>query len=284
MVMPVLDAADTISVQLEALTRQCVDFEWELVVVDNGCTDASMDIVERFRDRLPVLRVVRAAEKAGPAHARNVGARVASAPFLAFCDADDEVADGWVGAVLEGVMKHGFVASRMDAVRLSEPRALAAKGNRRQQNGLIQYTYVPYLPFAGTCGLAVRREFHERIGGFDESMKFLEDCDYCWRIQLDGTPLVFVPEALVHIRHRTSSSGLYRQARNWGQYNVALLKRYRLHGMPKPRWTTGVRLWWRLVRQLPSLRSQGGRDRWVWGFGYRVGQLRGSFTHRMFAP
>lgn len=283
-IMPVFQAADTIAVQLEALASQTCTDPWELIVVDNGCTDDSMAIVERYRERIENLRVERATEAKGPAHPRNVGARLARAPSLAFCDADDEVATGWVAAIADAIETHGFVASRMDAARLSDPRSLAAKGNKRQQAGLITYTYVPYLPFAGACGLGVRRELHEAVGGFDESLRYLEDCDYCWRVQLAGTPLVFAPAALVHIRHRDDPRGLYRQARNWGEYNVLLLKRYQAHGMPAPHWSTGLRLWWKLLTRVPGLLRRSNRDRWVWALGYRVGQVRGSARYRFFAP
>ena len=282
-IMPVLDAAETIGVQLDALVRQDAPWPWELIVVDNGSTDDTMRIVETYRDRLPHLVTMAATERRGPAHARNAGARRATGAYLAFCDADDQVADDWVARIREAVEAHGFVASRMDAALLSDPRALAAKGNKRQQTGLIEYSYVPYLPFAGTCGLAVRRDLHERVGGFDESMVYLEDCDYCWRVQLDGTPLVFAPEALVHIRHRGDARGLYRQGRNWGEYNVVLLKRFRAHGMPIPSWTAGLKLWWRLLRRLPGIVRRTNRDRFVWALGYRVGQLQGSLKHRILA-
>lgn len=283
-IMPVYNAAETVGVQLEALARQRWDEPWEVIVVDNNSRDGSLAVVERYRERLANLRIVAARDKQGPAYARNVGARVAKGAYLAFCDADDEVADTWVACIGAAVARHDFVASRMDACKLSDPRALQAKGNRRQQTGLIEYTYVPFLPFAGTCGLAIRRELHEAVGGFDETMAYLEDCDYCWRVQLAGTKLVFAPEALVHIRHRDDARGLYRQARNWGEYNVLLLKRYQSYGMPQPAWTTGLKLWWRLVTRLPGLYRQANRDRWLWALGYRVGQLRGSIKHRMFAP
>jgi glycosyltransferase involved in cell wall biosynthesis len=283
-IMPVLDAADTIGVQLEALARQEWNEAWELIVVDNGCQDDSMRIAERYRERIANLRLLEATGARGPGHARNAGARAARAPYLAFCDADDEVAPGWLAAIAAAVEEHAFVASRMDAVRLSDPRSLRAKGNKRQRSGLQEYGYVPYLPFAGGCGLAIRRALHEAVGGFDESMRYLEDCDYCWRIQLAGTPLVFAPQALVHIRHRSDPRGLYRQARNWGEYNAVLLKRYRAHGMPVPHWRTGVRQWWRLLVAVRDLRHQERRDRWMWNLGYRVGQLLGSVKHRVFAP
>ena len=54
--------------------------------------------------------------------------------------------------------------------------------------------------------------------------------------------------------------------------------------MPKPAWTAGLGLWWKLFLRLPSLRTQAGRDRFAWALGYRVGQVRGSMKHRVFAP
>jgi glycosyltransferase involved in cell wall biosynthesis len=278
------NAEDTIEVQLESLARQRCDIPWEVIVADNGSTDRSMEKVRRYEGSIPGLKIVDASARKGQAYARNAGARAASGDALLFCDADDEVAPGWVAALGKALETHQFVASRMDAERLSSPRSLRAKGNRRQQEGLIQYTYVPYLPFAGGGGLGITRAIHEAVSGFDETMRYLEDCDYCWRVQLTGVDLVFVPDALVHIRHRDVGAGLYRQARNWGEYNVVLLKRYQPHGMPKPGWREGWRLWRKLIRSIPELGDQSTRDSWIWSLGYRMGHLRGSVRYRFLAP
>lgn len=77
------------------------------------------------------------------------------------------------------------------------------------------------------------RVLHEAVGGFDESLPYLHDTDYCWRIQLAGTELHFVPEAVVHIRTRHTLPGIFRQARNWAEYNVLMYKRY-LRYAPAP--------------------------------------------------
>jgi len=283
-IMPVLNAEDTIEVQLAALARQSAEVPWELIVVDNGCSDLSMQVVESYRGEIKNLRTVRADKIQGAAHARNVGASMARAPFLAFCDADDQVSDDWVEQIFRSVQEHGFVASRFDATLLSTPRGLGARGNGPQLNGLMRYNYVSFLPFAGTCGLAVRRDLHEQIDGFDETLLYLEDCDYCWRVQLQGTRLIFAPNALVHIRHRHDTGKSFRQAMNWGEYNVLLIKRYQSEGMPKPRWWTGLRLWAKLALSVPKMRRQAGRDRFLWKLAYRIGHVRGSVRHRIFAP
>ena len=98
------------------------------------------------------------------------------------------------------------------SITTSSPRATTPSGSTRprwspgrgnfQRDGLIPYTYPPFLPHAGGSSLGVKRALHEAIGGFDEDLPALEDTDYCWRIQLAGTPLVLVPE-----RWCTSATG-----------------------------------------------------------------------------
>ncbi|MBE9479401.1 MAG: glycosyltransferase family 2 protein, partial [Chloroflexi bacterium] len=239
-IIPCFNAEDTIAVQLEALVRQRWGDPWEVIVSDNGSTDGTLAIVEQYTERLPHFRIVDSSDRKGAAHARNVGALAATGKALAFCDADDEVAPGWLSAIGDALSEHDFVASRMDEKKLNRPLILKARGGI-QQDGLQKYTYPPYLPHSGGCGLGVKKTLHERVGGFDETMRQLEDTDYCWRIQLSGTPLYYVQDALVHIRFPETLSGVYRQACVWAEYNVLIYNKYRPLGMPKLTVKTGVK-------------------------------------------
>jgi glycosyltransferase involved in cell wall biosynthesis len=91
-IIPCLNGAATIATQLAALARQQWDQPWEIVVADNGSTDESVGIVERYRGRLQNLRVADASARRG--RALNVGAKEATGDALVFCDVDDEVAAG----------------------------------------------------------------------------------------------------------------------------------------------------------------------------------------------
>lgn len=282
-IIPCLNEFESISTQLESLARQNWNEPWEVIVSDNGSTDETLTIVEQYRSRLPNLVVVDASARRGASFARNMGIRAAQGELLAFCDADDEVAPDWVAAIAAAISKYGLVASRLDAEKLSEPAALRAKGNLRQRDGLIKYSYVDYLPHADTSGLGVRRSIHEEIGGFDETMLYCEDCDYCWRAQLSGTALHFAPEALVYKRHQSGSVNRYRQARNWGEYNVLLNKKFRPLGMPKVSFRVCAKIWWCLLKRLRHIRSSIQRERWLWDLGYRLGHLKGSLKYRIVA-
>lgn len=59
-ILPCYNGAKTIAVQLEALAHQSYTGSWELVVVNNGSTDRSMEIVASYRDYIPDLRIVEA--------------------------------------------------------------------------------------------------------------------------------------------------------------------------------------------------------------------------------
>ena len=281
-IIPCFNAADVIATQLEALASQHWSEPWEVIISDNGSTDGMLVIVEQYRERLPNLRVVDSSDRRGPGHARNVGALAATGEALAFCDADDEAAPGWVAAMGEALSKYDFVAGRLDSTKLNEPWAQKYR-LCPQQDGLQEYDYPSYLYHAACSNLGVKRSLHEAVGGFDETMFRLQDTDYCWRIQLAGTKLHFVPDALVHLRYRNTLGGIYRQARGYAEYNVLIYKKYRRLGMPQLSWKMGVKAWLRLLRKLWRIRSRKSLAKWVWQFGWCMGRLQGSIKYRIFA-
>lgn len=280
-VIPCYNAADTIGEQLDALARQTWPGEWEIIVANNGSTDNTLAVVAGFQARLPQLRVVDASARRGATFAYNTGAAAATGDAILFCDADDVVGDGYLAAMAAALAQYDFVAARFDSERLNEPWVRASHSNN-QRDGLQPYQYPPFLPHAGGSSLGVKRALFDKIGGFDESV-YLEDTDLCWRLQLAGTELHFVPNAVIHVRYRTSAESAFGQARAWGRGNVLLYRKYRPLGMPKLTRRAGLAGWWRLVKQLPLLRSKGGRVRWLRSFGWRVGRLEASLAYRIWA-
>ena len=75
-----------------------VQAQGELIVVDNGSTDDSVEIAESFADRID-LRVVDAHEKPGINVARNRGVMAARGDLFLFCDCDDHAQPGWLRAM-----------------------------------------------------------------------------------------------------------------------------------------------------------------------------------------
>ncbi len=281
-ILPCLNGAETIAVQLEALARQKWSQPWEVIVADNGSTDDSMAIVEQFRDRLPGLRIVDASGGRGQAFALNRGIREARAPAVVLCDADDEVGDGWLGAMGKALARHEVVACRGDSERLNE--SWIRETRQMDSTGLSKLWFPPYLPFAASSALGVRRAVHESLGGFDESLLRLFDVEYCVRLAQRGHELVFVPEAVLHYRFRHRWRDIFRQSREYAEYGASLQRRLKPPDARFPgrtRWLgSGARP---LLRTFREVGSRAGRAKLAWLLGWQVGRFWGSVRYRVLA-
>lgn len=282
-IIPSYNSAAVIGEQLAALAAERWEAPWEVIVADNGSTDGTLAVIEGFHGRLPALHVADASARRGAAHARNQGATQARGLSLAFVDADDVIAPGWVAAIGAALREHEFVASRFDIARLN-PAWVARSRPNSQGQGLQKVSYPPHLHHAGGCGLGIRKARHDAVGGFDETIPYLEDTDYCFRVQLAGAAMQFVPEATVYIRYRQALHGMFRQARIWARYNVYLAHKYRHHGGGQPArraWATYLRRWGRLLRRLPTLRRREDLASWLRSCGWLIGLFHGSVVYRI---
>lgn len=148
------NAGKTLAETLEGFIGQEWSEPWEIIVSNNRSTDNSMQVLEQFVERLPNLRVVDAAQRLGKPYAANVGVEHALGEFIAFCDADDVVAPGWVAAMGNALAKYDFVAARMESEKLNVDWVYQSRG-RPQSNGLQIYHYPPICPMQEVAPLAV---------------------------------------------------------------------------------------------------------------------------------
>lgn len=272
-VIPCYNAESVIGDQLEALARQKYTHPWEIVVSDNGSTDGSRAVVKRFQSWIPNLLVVDSSASPGAAGARNEGIRHARGDLILTCDADDVAGDGYVARMADALEAHDFVAGRLEEKRLNAPWLTASWVNG-QAGGLLQSTPT-FLPFAAGASLGFRRRVFDQVGGFDPGFRKREDQDFCWRVQLAGTSLHFVPEAVMHYRYPTRLREMYLQSRALAEDAVHIARQYEL-AMPRPR-KRGC--WRKLVRRLPgSFVNAASAARFVRDLGHEAGRLRGLAT------
>lgn len=228
-IIPCFNAANTIATQLEALADQDYDQPWEVIIADNGSTDDTVAIVKQYQQRLPNLRLVDASARPGAAYARNLGVSVAESEWLAFCDADDQVAPGWVAALAAALAKADFVVGSQEYNKLNQPWLAQACRYAEGQSGIRDHAY---RPWACANNLGVKRSVHQQIGGFDETLLAVEDVDYCWRAQQAGVSLEYAPKAQIHYRYRPTMQGLWQRWQKIGFYDIFLLKKHQKMGAP----------------------------------------------------
>src|SRR5688500_11078093 len=153
-IIPCYNAAATLGVQLAALAAQVYDGSWEVLIADNGSSDGSREMALSYAAAIPGLRVIDASEKRGAAHARNTGAAAASGAYLLFCDADDEMAPGYLQAMSDALDRNGFVTCRYDYTRLNTSWLATARepgqaGNEVEGRPRLGGFCHPTLPYAG---------------------------------------------------------------------------------------------------------------------------------------
>jgi glycosyltransferase involved in cell wall biosynthesis len=292
-VIPCFNGVGCMATQLEALAAQRWSRPWEVIVSDNGSTDGSMRIVATYKDRLPGLRIVDSAGLRRQSHALNVAARSAVGDALAFCDADDEVAPGWVEAMGDALAQHDVVHGQICYDKFNSASDVEHLA-RLWEDGLHTKQF---LPHAGAGNLGIRRRVHEAIGGFDESLPRFADGDYCWRLQLAGYGLHYEPKAIVQCRvDRVDRSLPYLFRRGWSApaADYWTYKKYRSIGVAKagilpPHRTMkrSIATWLHVVKQAPWQWLRGDRStraQWMQDFVMQSGEVYGQVLGRLRNP
>jgi glycosyltransferase involved in cell wall biosynthesis len=291
-IIPCFNAEATIATQLEALANQHWSRPWEVIVSDNGSTDNSMEIVKSYKDHLPNLRIVDSSDRRRQSHALNVGVRASAGKSLAFCDADDQVAPGWVAEIGEALSQYDAVHGQMCFDKFNSPEQ-AEHMSRLWKDGLYREQF---LPHAGAGNIGVKRSAHEAIGGFDECLPRFADGDYSWRLQLEGYNLYYVPKAIYQYRMgRVTPSLTYLFRRGWTApaADYWLYKKYRALGVtkdmilpPHRSFKRSLISWLCLLKNMPyaCLRSRETRATWLQNFAGKTGEVVGQFQGRLMNP
>ena len=221
-IVPVKDMAKTVDACLKALlSQQSVryDHEYEVIVVDDGSSDQSAEVSRRLGVR------VHQQENAGPAAARNAGARLARGIILAFTDADCVPDPQWVVNILKA---------------FSNPAVVGIKGiYRTQQKEVVarfvqqEYAYkyermaqLDKIDFIDTYSAAYRKDIFLQNNGFDERFpkSSVEDQEFSFRLAAKGYRLEFHPELVVRHIHDKTLKEYFQRKYKIGYWKMELLR------------------------------------------------------------
>ena len=275
-IVPVLNGMPWLEDQLRALTSQECDVEWEVVIADNGSTDASPLVARQWADRHHRVRWIDASSEPGASAARNAGVRAARGDLLAFCDADDVVQPGWLAGCARALDTFDVVAGVFDFWSLNGHEALPPVPASMQQYS--------FLPAGLSANLAVRRGAFEAVGGFSPELVTGEDIDLCWRLQTEGFRFGVEFGAVVSKRSRPGFVEVFRQGAAFGRGGPVLYRRHRGAGARRSL-AGAAKSWFWLVARLPLLlKSPAERSQWARAAGVRTGRLVGSVRERVFFP
>jgi glycosyltransferase involved in cell wall biosynthesis len=211
-VVPTRGRAAYLEVTLDSLCRQRSRAAHELLVVDDGATDATPDVAERFG-----VRLIRHGERRSLNAARNSGIREARADVIAFVDDDVFVPPGWLDALVEGVERHPEAEAFGGPIR-ARFEGHAPRGCGREDPPITTLDLGPddvEATMVWGANFAVRRSAIERIGRFDESLDRAhgDEEDWLLRLRAAGGQIVYLADAGLDHRRTAGDSRLAPLAR-----------------------------------------------------------------------
>lgn len=191
---------------------------FEVIVVNDDATTTLAKLVDGFRTNLNLTLLTQ--PHAGPATARNTGARAARNEYLAFTDDDCEPAPDWLARLADALAQTPTALVGGHTVN-----ALPQNSYSTASQLLIDYIYGYYnaqpqrARFLASNNIALTRKGFLEVGGFDTSFlrAAAEDREFCDRWRHTGRTIVYAPDAIIHHSHALSARKFLRQHLNYGR-------------------------------------------------------------------
>jgi len=243
-IIPVYNGALLISRCLDSIFNQAGDFKLDVIVIDDGSTDDTVDILNRYPHPLKLLQQ----KNQGPAAARNKGIDVANGEYLAFLDADDY----WKPSFLKQTV--AFLENHKDAIAVSVgqkhittssgksgtivPNILASNPEKIKQPILLDNFFEFWATHFHVCtgSILMETQVVKNTGGQRTDLRITEDLEF-WAYLATFGRMGFIPQILF-----VSDGGIVTKKTGWLKKN-------------KQRWASAptVEEWEvRIIRAIPD--------------------------------
>jgi glycosyltransferase involved in cell wall biosynthesis len=227
-IVPVLNGERNIDTFIDSVSKlKYPNNCFELIIVDNGSRDKTVDMVRNFQNNLDLDIKLLFEKGKGPYRARNLGVRNAKGDIMVFTDIDCIVNSDWltnivsyfsddtIGGVAGKICPkkgNGIVERYTLSTEMWSQKSLSNNSSR--------------LPFAQTGNAAYRKEVFSKIGYFAEIIGG-GDADCSWRMLLETDyKLAYAEDAIVIHDHKIGLRGLFKQTFRYGCSNVFLKQKY----------------------------------------------------------
>jgi len=186
---------------LESILKETEYGNYEIIVVDNNSSDASVEMVKKF---FPELKLIQNKKNYGFSKGNNIGAKYGlrnDAEFILFLNNDTEVTKGWLREMVK-------IAKSKEEIGIVGPRFLFPDG--RIQKNCYKYRYgfshslapdkIMEVDCVTAACMLIKRRVIEKIGLLDESYYpiYFEDVDYCFRVKKAGFKIICTPNSIVY--------------------------------------------------------------------------------------
>ena len=212
------------------MLRECLDSilsqeypkkEYELIVVNDGSTDNTEDILKKYEEKALCKFKWTSQKNSGLRVSRNKGIKSAKGEIICFTD-DDCIADKtWIKNIVNGYESEaiGGVGGKI----ISHNAKNVIDKYADEKKFLTQEKF--FDPILGG-NISHRKDVIEKTGFLDESFMSCADVDYGIRVRLNGFKISYAPKAIIYHKHHTTLEGLIKQQRTYGRGYARMHKKY----------------------------------------------------------
>ena len=296
---------------LPSVMKWTADEDTEVVVADNGSTDASIEVLDEMnKTAVRPVRVIRLSENYGFAEGYNRALEQVDAEYTVLLNSDVEVTEGWLTPLISYLDQHADVAAVQPKIRSWVHRFEPQEGMQAVERfehagaagGHIDYLGYPFcrgriLSYveddrgqydsqqqvfwtSGAC-MCVRTRIYKECGGLDSDFfAHMEEIDLCWRLNSRGWKLMCLPESVVY--HLGGGALPYESPRKlFLNFRNSLLMLYK--NLPASRlwWTMGARCVLDYVAMMQYLvKGEGKNAQAVVKARMAYHQMRGAYKQK----
>lgn len=212
---------------IKTIKKYLLNFDYEIIVVDNASTD---DTIKKLKKENGVI-IVENKTNLGFSGGNNIGAKITKGDYLLFLNSDMELIDGQIIDMYKYLSEDpsvGIIAPKFLNVDLSPqgsvwlPQTLS---NAFKEFWLGQKTYSKYVPrgdkpvevFSVSGGaIMIKRSLFEKVGGWDKRyFMYFEDLELCRQVKKMGYKIFYFPKCKVVHRHGASGKNLTDISNQW---------------------------------------------------------------------
>jgi len=263
-VIPTFNRVELLHECLTALeTQQMAKEAFEVLVVDDGSTDSTIDLLETQSCASPItIRWFRQSH-GGPAAARNLGVRHAQGNLIAFTDDDCIPAPDWLGALTAELPDDATCAGVGGPIRCAQETSVSRYIDRAKlvshwiEDGVVEYLI--------TANALYRATYLIEIGGFDTGFLLAggEDVDLSYRLRRSGYSLRVTERGTVRHHHHDTLSSFFRMSWRHG-FGAAQLVHRNLASPQKTGVIALAKSWVRTLTMQPLPGAQGLSEAITW--------------------
>lgn len=202
-IIPTFNRAGCIARAIDSVLAQTYR-DREIIVVDDGSTDNTMQVLESYADRIRCIRQ----DNAGVSAARNAGLRAAQGEWVAFLDSDDLWLPSKLAVQMDLVERTGTEVCFTSVVQVDETRERPVQGGgsdtvfQEPLDLLLVLRVVLYVQ-----SMVVKTRFLRKLGGFNELLRVAEDTDLIYRMAFKSA-FAYVGSPLVRMDRTEGRNGL----------------------------------------------------------------------------